>query len=89
MCFDDSISALVLAQELYANREGQRDTTNVTDGIYRDGGDQLLVALAETDQGYSGTFNIGLDLSNVETGAADGFGPGGGPPPDGTQQPGG
>ncbi len=76
--FDDDISDQVFAQAPYAAK-GQRDQTNATDGIYRDGGDQLMLALTPTDQGYAGTFHVGLDLSNASTGAADtmGGGPGG------------
>jgi hypothetical protein len=79
----------VYAQEPYAAK-GQRDTLNSTDSIYQDGGDQLLLTLSEADGGYTATFDIALDLSDAEVGAADGGGqPGGpgGPPPNGTPPP--
>lgn len=85
MYFDDTISDQIYTQAPYTSHSGQRDTTNANDGIYRDGGDQLMIALAQANQGYSGTFHIGLDLSDTSVGAADtmGGGPGGpgGPPP--------
>ena len=34
--------------------------TNARDGIYRRGGSQLLLALAEDGDGYAATFDIGL-----------------------------
>lgn len=57
--FDDSFSDKVLAQAPYAGK-GQRDTLNSTDRIYDD---QLLLAVAKTDQGYTATFDIGLQMS--------------------------
>jgi protocatechuate 3,4-dioxygenase beta subunit len=65
--FDDSLSDQVHSQEPYASK-GQRDRQNSEDGIYQNGGDQLLLAPAAVNGGYSATFNIGLDLSNAETG---------------------
>lgn len=82
MYFDDTISDQVFAQAPYTGHSGQRDTTNANDGIYRNGGDQLTIALAQANQGYNGTFHIGLDLSDTSAGAADTMGGGpGGPPP--------
>jgi len=72
MYFDDAISDRVLAQAPYTGHNGQRDTTNASDGIYGDGGDQLTVALAEAGQGYTGELHIGLDLSDTSAGADDG-----------------
>lgn len=76
--FDDEISDQVFAQAPY-NSKGRRDQTNATDSIYRDGGDQLMLTLAPAHGGYTGTFHVGLDLSDAGTGAADtmGGGPGG------------
>jgi protocatechuate 3,4-dioxygenase beta subunit len=81
--FDDDLSDQVFAQVPYAAK-GQRDTLNSNDGIYRESGDQLLLALnPASDGGYATTFDIGLDLSDTGVGAADGGqggGPGGPPP---------
>ncbi|HEY0602544.1 MAG TPA: intradiol ring-cleavage dioxygenase [Herpetosiphonaceae bacterium] len=85
MYFDDAISDQIYTQAPYTEHGGSRDTTNANDGIYRNGGDQLMIALAQADQGYTGNFHIGLDLSDTGVGAEDtmGGGPGGpgGPPP--------
>jgi hypothetical protein len=35
-------------------------------GIYRAGGDQLLLPLTHTDSGYTSVFNLALDLSSGE-----------------------
>jgi protocatechuate 3,4-dioxygenase beta subunit len=75
--FDDALSTRVFARAPYA-RKGQRNTMNADDGIYREGGSQLMLAVAEENPGYATTFAIGLDLSNAETGRADrNAGPGG------------
>ncbi len=60
--FDDALSDKVFAAEPYAGK-GQRDTPNARDGIYRGGGDQLLLNATQTDQGYTATFDIGLQMS--------------------------
>ncbi len=80
MYFDDDISNQVFAQAPYSTK-GPRNQTNASDGIYRDDGDQLMLALAQANQGYTGTLHIGLDLSDTNTGAADTMGgrPGGPP----------
>lgn len=39
---------------------GRRDTTNATDGIYRDGGSSLLLPLSASGGGYAGTFNVAV-----------------------------
>ena len=80
--FDDALTDQVHALEPYASK-GQRDTLNSTDNIYIGGGEQLLLNLdGDTTNGYTGTMNIGLDLTDIEVGAADSMsGPGGAPPP--------
>ena len=60
--FDDAISAQVYAREPYAAK-GQLDTPNTRDGIYRNGGDQLILALTPSGEGYAATFDIGLQLA--------------------------
>ena len=75
--FDDSLTDQVHAQEPYASK-GQRDTLNSTDNIFQGGGDQLLFNLqGDNASGYTGTMNIGLDLTDIEVGASDSAG---GPP---------
>jgi protocatechuate 3,4-dioxygenase beta subunit len=75
--FDDVLSDEVFTQAPY-NSKGERDTRNATDGIYQGGGDMMLLNLSEANGGYATTFDIALDLSDSETGAADsGGGPGG------------
>ena len=79
--FDDSLTDQVHAQEPYASK-GQRDTLNSTDNIFRGGGDQLLLNLqGDNASGYTGTMNIGLDLTDIEVGASDSAGGGPGGPP--------
>lgn len=59
--FDDELSDTVFFDEPYASK-GERGTRNDNDGIYQDDGEQLLLALSETAEGYSTTFDIGLQL---------------------------
>jgi protocatechuate 3,4-dioxygenase beta subunit len=75
--FDESLSDRVYAQAPYSAK-GQRDTTNANDGIFREAGSQLMLAVAPMSGGYTATFDVGLDLSDVEAGKADrDRGPGG------------
>ncbi len=61
--FDETLSDKVFTQAPY-NAKGRRDTTNASDGIYRQGGgQQLLLKVEPADQGYTSTFDIGLDLT--------------------------
>lgn len=81
--FDDALTDQVHALEPYASK-GQRNMRNSDDNIFSGGGDQLLLNLqGDTTNGYTGSMNIGLDLTDTETGAADinSGGAGGGPPP--------
>jgi protocatechuate 3,4-dioxygenase beta subunit len=57
--FDDAVTDQVHAQAPYAS-QGQRRQRNTNDGIFRNGGDQLLLVLTKNNQGYTATFNIGL-----------------------------
>jgi len=57
--FDDALSDTVFTQAPYASK-GRRDTRNSRDGIYADGGDQLLLTLTGDTSGYAAVFNIGL-----------------------------
>ena len=83
--FDDALTDQVYLQEPYAGK-GQRDTRNANDNIFNGGGDQLLLNLeGDATNGFTTTFNVGLDLTDTGTGAADSMGqpggPGGSPPP--------
>ena len=61
--FDDSVTDRVLTGTPYQGREGARPR-NDQDGIYRNsGGHQLLVDVSEEDDGLSGSFEIGLNLT--------------------------
>lgn len=59
--FDDALSDVVFTQVPYASK-GERNTFNDNDGIFQDGGDQLLLALDETSDGFVTIFDIGLQL---------------------------
>jgi protocatechuate 3,4-dioxygenase beta subunit len=59
--FDDTLSDKVYTRQPYASK-GQRSTRNKSDGIFQNGGDQLLLRVVEQDDGYAATFDIGLDL---------------------------
>lgn len=72
--FDEALNDRVLANPAYA-KPGRR-TTNATDGIYRGGGDQLLLAPAAEGEGYAAAYAIGLDLTDAAVGRADGMGRG-------------
>lgn len=82
--FDDALTDQVHALEPYASK-GQRNTRNSNDNIFQGGGEQLLLNLqGNTTNGFTGSMTIGLDLTDIEVGAADSMGqggPGGGPPP--------
>jgi len=60
--FDDSITDQVHTQQPYTNK-GQRTLKNAEDRIFQDGGDQLLLTLSKTNQGYATTFDIGLQTT--------------------------
>lgn len=59
--FDDSLTDQVHEQSPYAAK-GRRTTTNTADGIFRRGGSQLMLNLVKDDQGYTGTFDIGIQM---------------------------
>jgi protocatechuate 3,4-dioxygenase beta subunit len=89
--FDEELTDQVHSQAPY-NSKGQRNTFNETDGIYQGGGELMVLNPTATNGGYATTFDIALDLSDAEVGAADGGGAGGpggpgGPPPNGARPP--
>lgn len=59
--YDDALTDRVHAQPPYAAK-GQRNMRNGDDGIFRDGGQQLLLVLSEDNGGYTATKEIGVDL---------------------------
>lgn len=59
--FDDALSDQVFRQQPYAQR-GQRSTRNAGDGVYRNGGSQLLLNVTPSASGYAAAFDIGLAL---------------------------
>jgi protocatechuate 3,4-dioxygenase beta subunit len=63
--FDDAVTDQVHAQAPYAGkgpRRGPRRMRNAGDGIFRNGGEQLILRLEKDAQGYAGTFDIGLQM---------------------------
>ncbi len=60
--FDDALSDRVHAQAPYSSK-GQRDMRNASDRIYQNGGEQLTLQLTEAEGGYTGTFDIGLEIA--------------------------
>ncbi|WP_419861701.1 intradiol ring-cleavage dioxygenase [Candidatus Palauibacter sp.] len=69
--FDEALTDKVHAQAPYAAR-GQRTRMNADDRIFRDGGESLMAQVREADDGYAATFDLGLDLTDGETGRPDG-----------------
>jgi protocatechuate 3,4-dioxygenase beta subunit len=57
--FDDALTDRVHAVAPYAAR-GPRTVRNERDGLYRQGGSQLLLVAREQGAGLAGTFDIGL-----------------------------
>lgn len=60
--FDDALTAQIHAQAPYATK-GQGRLRNHQDGIFEDGGDQLMLQLTKEAQGYTGVFDIGLQMT--------------------------
>ena len=59
--FDDAFSDKVLAKSPYNTKTGTR-TPNERDGIYRQGGSQLMLAVTERGAGYHSAFDIGMTV---------------------------
>ncbi len=57
--FDDAFSDRVFARNPYASR-GRRTVKNERDGLFRDGGRQLIMPVVERGDGYAGNFRIGI-----------------------------
>lgn len=58
--FDDSLTDQVYTQEPYASK-GTRTLRNSGDGIYNQGGSQLVLDVSQTSSGYAATFDIALE----------------------------
>ena len=59
--FDDAFSERIFALEPYAGHRG-RWLANADDGIFRDGGRQLLLAPQPDGQGYAASFDVALQV---------------------------
>ena len=70
--FSQAATKEIYAQPPY-NSRGEQDVLNERDGIYRSGGDQLLLTPLREGDGYTATFHIGLDLTDTAVGRDDGF----------------
>jgi protocatechuate 3,4-dioxygenase beta subunit len=57
--FDDALTDTVFEQEPYSSR-GERTTRNAADGIFAQGGSQLLLAALPDVEGYTASFDIAL-----------------------------
>jgi protocatechuate 3,4-dioxygenase beta subunit len=71
--FPEALNDKVHSQGPYASH-GRRDTPNARDGIYRGGGDQLLLDPKPASGGYEAAVDIALDLTDTRVGAPDGGG---------------
>lgn len=58
--FDDALTDQVHAAAPYSAK-GQRDTRNSDDGIYGQGGSQLVLNTTQTSDGYAAAFDIALE----------------------------
>ena len=59
--FDDAFSERVFAVEPYSSRGG-RWLRNADDGIFREGGTELLLAPTSEGKGYAATFDVALTM---------------------------
>lgn len=59
--FDDALTDQVMAQPPYSSR-GARSTRNADDGLYRGGGEQLMLALTPEGDGYTAVFDVAMDV---------------------------
>jgi protocatechuate 3,4-dioxygenase beta subunit len=57
--FDESLTDRVHAREPYAAHTGNR-TRNERDGIFKDGGAQLTLAVREATDGYAAAFDLAM-----------------------------
>ncbi|MEO6082002.1 MAG: twin-arginine translocation pathway signal protein [Umezawaea sp.] len=59
--FTEEFKAVYLKQQPYLSH-GVPNTTNSSDGIYRNGGSQMLLTPAKVSDGYTADFAIGLNI---------------------------
>lgn len=70
--FDETLTDQVFTNPPYA-RPTRRDTTNATDGIYRNGGRELTLDVRRNAGGtLAAAFTVGLDLTDGAVGRPDG-----------------
>jgi protocatechuate 3,4-dioxygenase beta subunit len=62
--FDDDVTDVVTSMQPYAAK-GERTVRNRQDGIFRRGGDRLLLAVEKHNTGYMSSFDIGLQIPRV------------------------
>jgi protocatechuate 3,4-dioxygenase beta subunit len=60
--FDDQLTDTVLASGPYAEKQGRRQR-NDRDRIYQRGGKELMLNVSKTATGYTGTFDLGVQLA--------------------------
>jgi protocatechuate 3,4-dioxygenase beta subunit len=60
--FDDALTDRIHAQPPYSGK-GQRPVKNQQDGLFRNGGRQLMLSPVEKRQGYEAIFDIGLQMA--------------------------
>lgn len=58
--FDDLLTDQIFANNAPYNSRGPRTTRNANDGIYQQGGSQLMLTCVPNGTGYTATFDIGL-----------------------------
>jgi protocatechuate 3,4-dioxygenase beta subunit len=58
--FDEAVTDRVFARAPYSARGARSRTLNGNDGLFRRGGNRLMLALAESGSGYAGEFHVGL-----------------------------
>ncbi|HEX9634324.1 MAG TPA: intradiol ring-cleavage dioxygenase [Candidatus Limnocylindria bacterium] len=59
---DEAVTAAVYARDPYASK-GPADVPNGSDGIYNQGGDQLLLTPGAQGDGYTATLEIGIQVA--------------------------
>jgi protocatechuate 3,4-dioxygenase beta subunit len=60
--FDDGLTDRIHTQSPYASK-GQRRVSNQRDGLFRNGGRQLMLSPVQSGEGYLATFDIGLQMA--------------------------
>lgn len=61
--FPESVNSAVFARAPYSHKGKGTDTSNAQDGIYNNGGNQLLLDMkGDPIKGYTATFDVGLNI---------------------------